>query len=233
MDNVGGYRYLYRADRYVVEGLLPTIALNTNSAAASSGGGYVIVFPPATGTTNAVVIGNTNTLQSVAVRGGIDQLRFTRVNFDSLIESIFNPVTNLYTDVFITNSVLTSQSVERVIATPDIVFGAQDLGVNVDGEPVTLLRTDTTGWTSFDAQNGIIAEPGPGIITPGIQILFSDMFPFFLNETPANLSENTYAAGNYVWASFDGSTNAPIVYPEYLHYSLKDMQNINTGGNIP
>jgi len=53
---------------------------------------------------------------------------------------------------------------------------------------------------------------GPGTMEPGIPIVFNKVGPIYENSAPAFLDE----AGQllwFIWGSFDGSTNAPIVYP--------------------
>ena len=56
-----------------------------------------------------------------------------------------------------------------------------------------------------------------------MQVRFTDNAPFFYKS-----QEDPY--GNqldvpFVWASFDASTNAPIIYPEYLHYTVQDVSD--------
>jgi hypothetical protein len=158
------------------------------------------------------------------LRPGIDKLRFRRVNFDSIIGQQFASITNLYMDAVITNARPLLQPVQRVIATPDIIFTAEDLGLAVNLIPFFNARTGTGGWQNNDAINGRAAQGGPGVITPTVTIRFTDQFPFFLNSTPSFLTEGTGISSG-VWASFDGTTNAPVIYPAYGGITLQDLQN--------
>ena len=54
---------------------------------------------------------------------------------------------------------------------------------------------------------------GPGIILPQTLITFHKALPHFFNFTPFFLDEVTAEKG-FLWASFDGSTNEPFIYPQ-------------------
>lgn len=221
-DDVGGLRYILRANNYNVETLAPDV---TNYVAAGLGGGYTIYFPTnytqAPGTTN--LLGNlTNAPVITGLRPGLEKITFQRGNYDSLLGQFF--ITNVYeyTDYVITNNTLVSQSVRRVVTTPDILFLAQDLGVNVGQviTPVELART--AGFVSYAALNGQTAQAGPGVIRGPITISLTTLYPAYYNDTAYNFLTEDAAVRSSVWGSFDGSTNTPVVYPNYI--SIRDIE---------
>jgi hypothetical protein len=90
-------------------------------------------------------------------------------------------------------------------------------------------RTDTSGWINNDLLTPTSNLGGPGIINPPVTITFNLIFPVFFNESPDFITEPQGAFfgfdRGFTWATFDGTTNAPIVYPEYLHTTFRDLQN--------
>ncbi len=219
-DDVGGLRYLYHPKNYAVETLLPNITMGRR---------VDNTYTPFLGITNAVGVTNviigTNQLGtnffSVGVRGGRNKLNFQRVFFDSIIGTAFTPTTNAYTDVLVsTNNQLVVQPLLRAITQPDIVFTAGDLGFTTPGlRPVLTRRTDTANWIDNDALNGSdqvgVNDRGPGVIPPQVVISFSDQFPAIVSSDNAFLGSSSGEDFGFVtgyWASFDGSTNAPVIY---------------------
>jgi hypothetical protein len=183
-DDVGGLRFLLRTNNYHFESLLPDVH------GAST---------------------NANNWVNLALRGGIDKVTFIKEAYDSLFGAFYSPVTNQYTDTYLTNSILKRQQVERVTTVPDILFSASELGeTNIPGAPI-VFRTGTTNWINNAALNGNPGGPGPGVIPPRIQITFNKVGRQFV--TYGNISDEIAYDGSVVLASFDGSTNSPIVYP--------------------
>jgi hypothetical protein len=132
-----------------------------------------------------------------------------------------------------------------VIAFPDIVFTAEDIG-RVGGIPITAARTDTSNWVNNDAINGqdVQVDGGPGVIQGPVFIRFSSLLPYFVNQTPFFLGGGGLGGGglygygdestafqSFVWGSFDGSTDAPIIYPAYGTLTLQDLRRYIVGGN--
>jgi hypothetical protein len=236
-DDVGGLRYLYNTNNLVTERLLNTGNTTITRGTASANGGLspwtILIGPTNLVSTNSVLFtnspfGGTN-LVDAAIRPGVDRITFFRVNFDSLIGQGFTSITNIYTDRFVTNARFVTQPLQRAIFQPDILFVAADLGLFGNPQrPIPTLRTSTAGWVNNDGINGQANQGGPGVITPPIRFSFTDQFPYFENETPRfidNLQDNT-ARLSGAWGSFDGSTNAPIVYPEFLGLSLEQIRAI-------
>ena len=186
-DDVGGLRFLLRRDNKVWEPLLPgVIGAGTNSS-------------------NFV---------NVALRGGIEKLTFLRLPFDALTGQ-FLPLTNSFLDAYYTNDLCVTQTLQRVVARPDILFTARDLGVQVeyfnnDPELIAtslLERSGTGGWQNNGALNGREGAGGPGLITPGATITFSTPGKYVLGSDRATPRSVSFL---WQWASFDGSKK-PIV----------------------
>ena len=212
-DDVGGLRYLLRTNNYNIEQLIPGTILTPT----------VVTNPPPPGSpvgTPPTLI--TNIIANQVLRPGVDKITFQPGVYDSLL-GVFVTVTNTYTDIFVTNSTVVTQAVRRVLTQPDILFGADDLGVLPSGDPVIFTRTLASSWVNNNAINGQIALNGPGIIPPQITITFSKLGPFFFNQNPFFVDQGSASPG-FVWGSFDGSTNPPIVYPSGLSIQQLEQQ---------
>ncbi|MBA4148274.1 MAG: hypothetical protein H0X66_09170 [Verrucomicrobia bacterium] len=160
---------------------------------------------------------------SIGLRPGIDKLTFVRVHFDSLVGAAFLSVTNEYVDTVIVSNQVINQVVRRTATHPDIVFSANDLNFTAAA------RTDTGNWIDNSnihngSENGNSGLAGPGVIFPRITITFNRNFPMyfnynaglgnqFLNQPRLGFLLNDSNPMTRVWGSFDGSTNAPIIYP--------------------
>ncbi len=144
---------------------------------------------------------------SIALRQGIERIRYERRDFDSLFNQFYYPQTNDYVLRAITNNTIVPQSVRRVSLVPDILFTASDLagGPNV----VTLDALQRT--LSFVTSNALPNLAGPGTIISSTVMNFNKVGPIFGNIYPG-LGEDTQIP-LLLWGSFDGSTNAPVVYP--------------------
>src|SRR5207249_2188221 len=119
--------------------------------------------------------------------------------------------TNRFTDTYFTNGHAVIQPVQRIAVQPDILFLVQDLGLN-RGFPVSFSRSGTATWQNNDLINGYSTLAGPGVIQPQVRIFFSELLPYFINQSPDFLDEMG-GSKSFVWGSFDGTTNAPITFP--------------------
>jgi hypothetical protein len=239
-DDVGGLKFLYDTNRLAVETLLPTV-----TGRGSGGGGgsttnttnfvsapwtpiFFITNVFGTNITGNTNLTTTNNMVNAAPRPGVNKIFFQRVEFDSIIGN-FIPRTNIYADVFLTNSQARFQTVQRTIGTPDYLFAVEDLGTSpLSGFPFRSARTVTDGWINNDPINGNTALGGPGVITVPIQIIFTDVYPAFFTSVP--FVDELDAANAGIWGSFDGTTNAPIVYPQYGSWDLDALRNAVLGG---
>jgi hypothetical protein len=131
---------------------------------------------------------NSNSFVHGAWRPGVDKITFIPqpVNLQS---GAFLPMTNYYTDSYLTNG----------IGIPEVPFYS---------------RTGTTDWLNNAVANGNTNGAGPGVIQPQVQIVFNKLGLVFngggnLPDEASLDNESTLQS----FGSFDGSTNAPVIYP--------------------
>jgi hypothetical protein len=132
--------------------------------------------------------------------------------------------TNTYTDFYYTNVVgfpapqLRWQTVVVSNTQPDIIFTAEDLGVDAFGEPFLFRRTFLTAWQNNSVANSVATLAGPGVIQAplgaSIELTFSKLGPYFFNSNPFFIQNTNRTGVGVVWGSFDGSANPPIVFPD-------------------
>jgi hypothetical protein len=231
-DDIGGLKYLYSTNRLAVETLLTNVTARGPGAGGTNliGAPWTPVFLVTNVFTNIVGtnITTSNTIVNAAVRPGVNKIFFQRVEFDSIIGN-FIPRTNIYADVFFTNSQARFQMVQRGIPIPDYIFGVEDLGVvPASGLPFISSRTTTAGWINNDTINGNTFLGGPGVISFPIQINFTDVFPALFNSVP--FVDEFSAINVGIWGSFDGTTNPPVVYPVGGAWNLNALRNAALGG---
>ena len=167
------------------------------------------------------------------LRPGVNKLSFQKVIFDSVLGQNLAPFASRYTDYYMTNSQVRSRSVSRQVIQPDIIFTMADIQPFAnDYIPSTLSRTTTAGWVNNSALNsGSAINPtfgargGPGVIPPTVQIVLNAMWPFALNQNPGFSSEGTQY-GRSIYGSFDGSTNAPVVYPIFAGFTVDTLRQL-------
>ena len=152
---------------------------------------------------------NGESLVNGAWRPGVDKITFVRVAVDPITGEMFSPLTNYYTDNYITNGNLMQQKVARVISKPDFLFSAADLGKDDINTP-WLQRTGTTNWINNAALNGNLGGAGPGMIQPPVKIVFNKIGRQFVTSGGSDAVAVDESA---FYGSFDGSTNGPVVYP--------------------
>lgn len=249
-DDVGAIRYMYNAKNYNVETLPTGSEVGTGGGFSGGGGGspfespfgggggggepWSPVFSPAA--TNAAAAGGgvqaggggtvaTNfarPLIDLGLRAGVEKIQLRRVNYDSLLGVVLS-YTNRFVDNFITNGVARSQAVQVVSAQPDIVFSAGDLGV-IQELPVTYSRN--VNFVNQDAVNGVAALAGPGTIQGGAVISFSSVGPWWDQVGEGSVEEDGLAG--FLWGRYDGSTNAPTVFPSGV--SIQELERRVLGG---
>ena len=177
-DDVGGLVYLYATNRVNFEQLLPGIVGSDTNAGAFVNGAW---------------------------RPGVDKVTFIPHPVDSN-SGIFLPATNVFTDHYVTNGVLHSQQLARIISQPDFLFSVGDVKPAAPSFPI-YFRTGTTNWLNNAIANGNTNLAGPGVIQPPVQIVFNKLGPSFANygsQPPQEFST--------FWGSFDSSTNPPVFY---------------------
>jgi hypothetical protein len=174
-DDVGGLYFLLSAKNTNVESLLP----NVYGVGANSG--------------NFV---------NTAVRPGVGKVTLTPHTV-SAVDGSFLTMTNQFIDTYIVGGATNQQTMERVIARPDILFTM----ANID----LFDRTGPTNWADNAALNANPTGAGPGVIQPGAVIRFSRMGTFFQSDRFS--SEVTVNYDFNHWGSFDGSVNPIVRYP--------------------
>jgi hypothetical protein len=150
---------------------------------------------------------------------GIEKITFVRRDFDSLLGQFFQPASNSFSLIEITNNTRVSRKLERIVTAPDILVTAGDeTSGGTTYPPVFPLAT----ITEPDFQTPTRNQSGPGTIVPGVVYSFNKVGPFVENSGPNFITETAGFQG-WRWGSFDGSTNAPIVYP--VGTDLQSLEN--------
>jgi hypothetical protein len=205
-DDAGGLRYIYNHNNFNNEVLPPDATATT----AVSPWTPVNIF-----STNLV------SSNSLALRPGIEKVKFVKVTFNSLFGSTFQPRVITYKLPIVTNYHLVTQTVRRTITRPDILITAAD----ISAPPAY----PTSARSMSFVTNGVtsVANPaGPGTIAPQTVVTFNKVGPVLFNANPLFLDEQTATLG-FVWASYDGTTNAPIIYPQGTSIRELETQVLN------
>jgi hypothetical protein len=163
-----------------------------------------------------------------ALFGGVDHISFVRRDFDSLLGRFFATITNNYSLNSLTNNALVPEPIQRTVFAPDFLFTAADISsgsMNASIYPPfgggVLARNINFNQTLKPA-----TLAGPGTIDPSSTITYNKNGPSFLSSYTSAFSPGTAQAGATPFvalASFDGTTNAPIVYPNGT--SLQNLAN--------
>ena len=208
--------------------------LATNNPAGSSTNVIASFTDPNTGavSTESVITTFTNdvfeyfactlTTNAPAKYQGVQRVQFMRVsdnNLDPLTDVFFQPFTNSYPMVWFnpTNSQLGVRRFQRVITAPDFLFTASDqVAAN------TFVGTVTRN-INFETGDVRPQAAGPGVIDGETVFNYDKVGTAFWNGpfvdtnsfVAGQVSEvnQTTAIPSVMWASFDGTTNTPIVYP--------------------
>ena len=148
---------------------------------------------------------------NLAMRAGVDKITFVQTAVDALTGEFFSPVTNHFTDAYVTNGMMMQQNLERVSVRPDFLFSAADI-YDSNAPSVTLSSsTGTTNWINTAALYGLPGAAGPGTIQPPVRITFNKLVRRFL--TDGHVSDEVAVDQSQRFGSFDASTNVPIFYP--------------------
>jgi len=153
---------------------------------------------------------------------GIQRVQFVRVpdtQVDPLTGNFLQPIISFYTNVFFnpTNRQLQQQIFQRVVARPDILLSAQDLAVGPAGN--NFVGTVTRPVPQYEIGNSLPGLAGPGIIDGSTTFTFNKVGPVFYNGPFPDTNGFTDLVNEMTqvsalqWASFDGSTNLPVLYP--------------------
>ena len=196
----------------------PVLVQPTNNTPPPGTGGGTPTTPP--------VVGN---FINTGLRPGVDKLNLIKVDYDSLLGQFVSSVLDGFTDTIRTNGAPITQGLLRIINAPDILFTAADLFTGGASDVfLRMSRTDNT-WTNNGAINRPISDPlafaaaGPGTLNPGVIITFNNAGPTFWNGIyPFFLSEANPFFIFPIWGTYDGTTNAPVIYPNNI--SIEDLE---------
>ena len=183
-DDVGGLRFLYSPANVNMERLPGSVR------EAGSGG------PPR---------------PNVALRPGVDKVRFAKLPWNPS-EGRFSRVTQRFSLDYYDRGALKRQSLQRVVARPDIMFDAKPLpplsynfGTNTYYYSKMAEATPATHWLNLSYLGQSAA--GPGIITPTSAITIRFDSTRDLPPTPFQWPR---------WGSFDQSSSPPILFPSHF-----------------
>jgi hypothetical protein len=120
-----------------------------------------------------------------------------------------------------------------VVTTPDFLFTAMDMAAGPAGLPTVPFGSRSL---TFNEDNVLPGLAGPGTITTPTVFTYNKASPVYFNSssgvmngtpyftsTPGSAT-NSYYLEYYLWANFDGTTNAPVVFPNGT--SLENLQNL-------
>jgi hypothetical protein len=220
-DDMGGLKYLYSQDNLAYEALDPTALVTSISSESSSWEG--VTSTNATGVATGTATGAVTGSNFVGYLGGVEKITYVKFPSDTLLGGALTPRKFSYTLTYLTNGAVNRLNVTRTVTAPDIVFSAADLvGNTLGGAPFTY--NGSARNFAFIASGAAVVANGvvPEVISPGETITLNNVTPFWVNETPSFLDQQSVLEypGLY-WGSFDGSTNAPILYPNGS--SLSDL----------
>jgi len=123
------------------------------------------------------------------------------------------------------SSQTTVQTFQRVLTRPDILFSAADLLPGPEEENDWVPPYSRT--INFNLTHIPLNSAGPGTIDPPSTVTFDKVGPVFENvSAPYFLLNGPDAAylQYFVWGSFDGSTNDPVVYPNGTSIAMLESE---------
>jgi hypothetical protein len=204
-----------------------TASATNNAASATNNFGFVTSQTVITAFTNhTYVVEPINCPLTAGATGlyeGCENVKFVRANFDSLIGQFFQPITNTYTMVVVTNSQAVTQTFQRVVTVPDITLNADNFigGNTFNG---TVSRN-----INFSVGNVLPGLAGPGVINSPVTFNYNKIGNAFRNGPLEDLDASVTFLSQLTqyttsaWASFDGSTNLPVLYPSGT--SILNLEN--------
>lgn len=217
-----------------ITNMLSAVVYTTNTFTATNLSGVDIgqqyVQTTVSAYTNTTFLVQASTCATVpaaaALRQGIGRVEFIRANYDSLLGQFFQPLTNYYTMVRVTNSQPVTEFYQRVITQPDFLIRARDLANGPSGIPAV---GGVARNLNFDQSQILAGLAGPGTIIPTTSFTYNKVGNIYANGSQnfffitTNGFLNEYTGGSFfgtsnrlsviAWGSFDGSTNDPVVYP--------------------
>jgi hypothetical protein len=219
-DDFGGLRYLYNKNNFNNE------ALPTDCWVAAEGTG--MTYSP---------VGTTNTLDNAftGLLGGQEHITFKKVAFDSYIGTAYATNVLSFKISVLTNSKVEQLMVWRTNVTPDIIITAS----NLLNTPAASEDQPYERSVTFIAApvGGVAPGNGPEVISPTMTIAFNNVGPIYYNVNIGFVQQNSvYLYPYFQMGSYDGSTNAPVVFPQGFSLAALDKMELaapNTEANSP
>lgn len=219
-DDVGGLRYLYNKGNFNNE------ALPTDCWVGAAGSG--MTYSP---------VGTTNTLDNAytGLLGGVEKITFKKVAFDSYIGTAYASNVISFTITTETNFKVQQLTVWRTNVTPDIIITATNL-LNTPAASEDEPFTRTVAFLAAPT-GGVAPGNGPEVISPTMTITFNSAGPIYYNVNTSMISDTSvYLYPYFQLGSYDGSTNAPIVFPQGFNLAALDALELtapNSQANSP
>ena len=198
---------------------------STNSTGTNSSGIYSYSQSLITWYTNytyvTLPVTCAQTTNAVAKYQGIGKVRFVRRDYDDLLGgAVWPPQTNSYSMVANVNGQPTVLHFDRVVTAPEILLTATDQGAG------NTFNGTVTRDITFDQSQVPAGQAGPGTIIPTTTFDYNKIGDTFRNGPEANPflvsvptttssinGDETTQIPTAAWASFDDTTNDPVVYP--------------------
>jgi hypothetical protein len=220
-DDVGGLRYLYRQNVYNNETLPTGCYASTNGSFSQ--------FSAATGTNNLVAGWG-------GIVGGVEKITFVKVAYEDWIGSTFPTNVVHYNLNILTNvqgvNVRQSLPVWRTNLAPDIIFTAANLLNAAASQDLPFTNSMSFLAPPVAPVNGSTAVPN--VIIPTNLVILNNVGPIYYSISPGFLQNSGFFMYPYFqFGSFDGSTNAPIVFPQTANLAaLVELELTTPPGQI-
>jgi hypothetical protein len=172
------------------------------------------------------------------IYGGGEKITFIQVHYQSLLGSNMIPVIYNYTMPYVTNGLLAQVAVTRTVTVPDIVFSAGDLISNTtppswDVYTISPVTYVVDGTVQLSAGGNVVSS----VYSPHRQVTFNSGCPCYVDVgsveggAGAYLDQYTGIYPVFWWGSFDGSTNAPVIFPNGSSISALESQILSGPGS--
>jgi hypothetical protein len=167
---------------------------------------------------------------------GLGRIQFQRAipAYDYLLNQYLTPITNYYNMVAqnITNNQWEVRHIVRIVTQPDVLLTAADEATGPGDVPFdfTVLRD-----IHYNSSQIIPGLHGPGTIDGQVVFTYNKAGPVFYNGpfadansfiNPDEVNEITQTP-ELQWASFDGSTNDPVLYPNTTSLQNLEFQTLS------
>jgi hypothetical protein len=214
------------------------LSVNTNIVTSSNTTVFAYSQNLVTTVTNYTFLANpvacTQNSNGPALYQGIENIKFFKSSYDSLLGQFFRPITNNYSMVTVVNSQARRQNFQRVVTRPDFLMSAADLATSPSDNIIgAALGARNLNFVTANVLPGLA---GPGTIVPSTTLTFNKVGPVYFNsfgdvmdgtpyfnETPGGDVSDLFYIAYFVWGSYDGTTNAPVVYPNGT--SIDSLEN--------